>query len=81
MSYAILVVPIVFGVLLLLERRFPLRRRELPVLAHLALNVTISVLAFGGAALLVKPSIRFAMGWAEEREVGLASPRRRGRRG
>lgn len=71
MNYAIIVVPAVFVLLFLLERRFPLRRSHLPLLGRVTLNIVISLLAFGAAALLVRPAIAWSMGWADQRGFGL----------
>lgn len=58
-------------VLLLVERRIPLRAQNVPWLRELAINVAFSALAFGVSALLVRPALLHAMGWSERRGLGL----------
>jgi len=56
---------------LLAERAVPLRRQRVPWLRELALNLAFSALAFGTSAVAVRPAVARAMGWSQEREVGL----------
>jgi len=58
-------------VLLLAERRVPLRTQKAPWLRELAINVAFSAMAFGVSALLVRPALLRAMGWSERRDLGL----------
>jgi len=58
-------------VLLLVERRFPLRTEKAPWIRELAINVALSVMAFGVSAVLVRPALLRAMGWSVRRGLGL----------
>ncbi|HEX9940950.1 MAG TPA: sterol desaturase family protein [Thermoanaerobaculia bacterium] len=59
------------ALLFVLEHLFPLRRRTCSVLRRLAMNFTISALAFGTAAVTVRPAVRSLLGWTETRGFGL----------
>jgi sterol desaturase/sphingolipid hydroxylase (fatty acid hydroxylase superfamily) len=67
----LLVLGAAFALLLLLEHLFPLRRRTCSVLRRLVVNLVISALAFGAAAVLVRPVVTFLLGWTEARQLGL----------
>jgi sterol desaturase/sphingolipid hydroxylase (fatty acid hydroxylase superfamily) len=65
---------IITGVALCLfsmERYVPLRRASHPVLRRLIINLCISGLAFGLAALSIRPIIAPMLQWVEEQPVGL----------
>jgi len=62
---------IVFAVLFILERLFPLRRRTLALLKHLGLNLTISALSLLTAAAVVRPAGGFALQWTSVNSFGL----------
>lgn len=59
--------------LFLAERAAPLRRQRCPWLGELAVNLTLSALAFGVAALLVRPAVLWTMGWNRRQAFGLAT--------
>jgi sterol desaturase/sphingolipid hydroxylase (fatty acid hydroxylase superfamily) len=61
----------VFAGLFLLERLFPLRRRTCSLLRRLAANLFIAALAFGTAAIMVRPVVRSLLGWTQARDLGL----------
>jgi sterol desaturase/sphingolipid hydroxylase (fatty acid hydroxylase superfamily) len=60
-----------FALLFLLERLFPLRRRTCSVLRRLVANLAIAALAFGTAAVTVRPLVLSLLGWTEARDFGL----------
>ena len=71
----IIAVAVLFTLLFGLERIAPLRRakrQETAGLVHrLVLNLAISALAFGTAALVVRPAARAALGWSADARFGL----------
>jgi sterol desaturase/sphingolipid hydroxylase (fatty acid hydroxylase superfamily) len=62
------------AVLLLLgaERLVPLRPWRSPWFRELAINLAMSVLAFGVSAVLVRPAVLRSMGWSERQTFGLS---------
>ena len=74
MQQTLLIVGILSGVFLalfLLEWRFPLREPRRPLLGRLVLNLSLSVLAFGTAQLIVQPAAAFMLGVTARRGFGL----------
>ncbi len=74
MKPAFLTLAIISGILcllLLLERAFPLRRRNRSMVARLLVNLAMSALAFVAASILVRPAAMGAMGWSSEKSFGL----------
>ncbi len=61
----------VFLMLFLLERRFPLREPKRSLFQRLFLNLSLSVLAFGTAQLLVQPAAAFMLGATARKSFGL----------
>ncbi|MBI3129707.1 MAG: sterol desaturase family protein [Candidatus Tectomicrobia bacterium] len=59
-----------FLILVLVERRFPLRPPMRALLPRLALNLVFSALAFLTAALVVRPAGASWLQWADERAFG-----------
>lgn len=57
--------------LFLLERVFPLRRRNRATVARFLLNLAMSALAFMAATFLVRPAAVGAMNWSAEKPFGL----------
>jgi len=57
--------------LFLAERKVPLRTQRAPWIRELAINLTLSVMAFGVSAALVRPAVFRAMGWSQGHELGL----------
>lgn len=57
--------------LLLLERVFPLRRRNRAIAARLLVNLGMSALAFIVAAILVRPAALGMINWSSEKPFGL----------
>jgi sterol desaturase/sphingolipid hydroxylase (fatty acid hydroxylase superfamily) len=64
-------VVLVLAVLFAVERFIPLRRASRPLLRRLLVNLGISALAFGAAALLVRPAALSTLNWASGRPFGL----------
>ena len=60
-----------FALLFFLELLFPLRRRTCAVLRHLVVNLALAGLAFGTAAVTVRPIVLSLLGWADARDFGL----------
>jgi sterol desaturase/sphingolipid hydroxylase (fatty acid hydroxylase superfamily) len=60
-----------FGILLVLEQVFPLRRRVLSLLQHLVLNLGLSLIALLTAAALVKPFGATLLRWSAGNSIGL----------
>lgn len=58
--------------LLLAERTFPLRTPRFPWHRELAINLALSALAFGVAAVLVRPAVVRTMSWSRRQDLGLA---------
>ena len=71
MPLMLVVLVCAFAGLFVLERFFPLRRRTRSLVQRLALNLTISALAFVTAAGLVKPAGAAALRWSAEKPFGL----------
>src|SRR5437867_3828214 len=71
MPLILVILGTVFAGLFVLERFFSLRRRTRSLLQRLALNLTISTLAFVTAAALVKPAGTAALRWSAEKPFGL----------
>lgn len=73
MSLALTVVAVAAAALLLLlaERTLPLRAQRCLWLRELAVNLALSALAFGVAAVLVRPAVFRAMGWSQRHDLGL----------
>jgi sterol desaturase/sphingolipid hydroxylase (fatty acid hydroxylase superfamily) len=67
-----LILGAVFVGLLLLERLFPLRRRTCSILRRLVANLFVAALAFGTAAVTVRPVVLSLLGWTAARGFGLA---------
>lgn len=71
----IVAVAVLFALLFALERIAPLRRarhQSVTALVHrLLLNLAISALAFGTAALVVRPAANAALGWSADARFGL----------
>jgi len=67
----LLVLGCAFALLFLLERRFPLRRRTCSVLGRLTANLAVAALAFGTAAVTVRPVVLSLLGWTAARDFGL----------
>jgi sterol desaturase/sphingolipid hydroxylase (fatty acid hydroxylase superfamily) len=59
------------ALLFLLERRFPLRRPTCSVLRRLVVNLALAALAFGTAAVTVRPVVLSLFGWTDARDFGL----------
>src|SRR6185503_18378949 len=70
--WTLAVVSGLFGLLFLLERAFPLRRRSRSFLARLLVNLTMSALAFLVAAMVVRPAAMGSLNWSAEKPFGLA---------
>jgi sterol desaturase/sphingolipid hydroxylase (fatty acid hydroxylase superfamily) len=60
-----------FVCLFLLERLFPLRRRTCSILRRLVANLFVAALAFGTAAVTVRPVVLALLGWTAARDFGL----------
>lgn len=58
--------------LLVLERFLPLRRRTHGLASRLAVNLIVSALAFGVAAVLIRPLVEHLTHWTAEQPFGLA---------
>ncbi|HEY7216392.1 MAG TPA: sterol desaturase family protein [Thermoanaerobaculia bacterium] len=67
----LLILGAAFLMLFLLERLFPLRRRTCSILLRLAANLIVAALAFGTAAVTVRPVVLALLGWTEARGFGL----------
>jgi sterol desaturase/sphingolipid hydroxylase (fatty acid hydroxylase superfamily) len=70
-SYLIAVPIGVLLVLLLLEQWLPLRQPQHPRLARLAVNASLTGLAFSVNATVVQPTAEFMVGWTGQRAFGL----------
>jgi sterol desaturase/sphingolipid hydroxylase (fatty acid hydroxylase superfamily) len=66
-----IVVVLLLATLFTVERFLPLRRTTRPLIGRLLVNLTISVLAFAAAVLLVRPTALSVLAWASERPFGL----------
>src|SRR5262245_58384652 len=66
-----LLVTSIFCLLFFLERKIPLRRRNRALLAHLTLNLAMSLLAFATAAALVRPASLAGLDWSANKPFGL----------
>ena len=62
---------VAYVLLFLLERARPLRQAKAPLLPRLLVNLAVSAVAFGTAALLVAPAVRTTMGYTEPGSLGL----------
>ena len=62
----------VFLVLFAVEKLFPLRESRARFVARLIVNASVSVLAFGVAALVVRPTALRALNWASGQPFGLS---------
>lgn len=62
----------IFCVLFILERAFPLRRRNRPIVVRLFINLAMSALAFLLAAVVVRPAALGALNWSAQKPFGLA---------
>lgn len=71
LAWTIGAVAAVAVLLLLAERRAPLRAQRLSWIRELAVNLAFSVMAFGVSAVLVRPAVVRVMGWSQGRELGL----------
>src|SRR5687768_5066278 len=58
---------LLFGI----ERVVPLRRQTRPLLRRLVINICTAALAFGVAAVLVRPAALTALDWASDGPFGL----------
>src|SRR5215208_1209877 len=61
----------VMAVLFGIERLIPLRRRTRPLLRRLIVNFSVAALAFGAAAVFVRPAAVAALGSSAEGHFGL----------
>lgn len=59
------------ALLLLVERKVPLRLQTAPWMRELAVNVLFSAMAFGVSAALVRPAVIRAVGWSQQRDLGV----------
>lgn len=73
MSICSVLVAAWFLLLLLAERRWPLRRPQHSWRERLIPNVTLSMLAYGAGALVVRPAVAFVTDFAMGQPVGLLS--------
>ncbi len=74
MSRNLLLVGLLLGfalVLFALERFRPLRRRTHGLIGRLAVNLVFSALAFGTAAVMIRPVVENLMHWTSEEPFGL----------
>jgi sterol desaturase/sphingolipid hydroxylase (fatty acid hydroxylase superfamily) len=69
--YLPLIVAGIFVTFFAVEKLFPLRESRAGLLARLAINLTISALAFLTAVIAVKPSAMHALNWASQEPFGL----------
>jgi sterol desaturase/sphingolipid hydroxylase (fatty acid hydroxylase superfamily) len=60
-----------FAALFVVERYVPLRAQKAELVARLVINLCFSALAFGIAAVLVRPAAQAALHWAGEKPFGL----------
>jgi sterol desaturase/sphingolipid hydroxylase (fatty acid hydroxylase superfamily) len=67
----LLIVGSLFGMLFVLERFIPLRARKAELIARLVINLCFSALAFGVAAVLVRPAAQATLHWAGMKPFGL----------
>jgi sterol desaturase/sphingolipid hydroxylase (fatty acid hydroxylase superfamily) len=67
----LVVVAGLFGVIFIVERFVPLRATKSELLARLIVNLCFSALAFGVAAIIVRPGAQSAMRWASLEPFGL----------
>lgn len=65
------ILAVAYGLFLLLERLYPLRRPTRPLLERLPVNLAISALAIATAAVLVRPVAEFMLRWTDGRDFGL----------
>lgn len=66
-----LILAAAYGMFLVLERVFPLRRSTRPLLERLRINLTISALAIAAAAALVQPVAKLMLRWTDGQHFGL----------
>ena len=59
------------GLVLILERFFPLRRETRSLLARLVVNIAVSILTFVAAISLVQPAAQWALRWSTDKPFGL----------
>ena len=69
--YTPFIVIALFLVLLLVERLVPLRKSRLALWTRLVVNVTLSLLTYGIAAAVVRPSAMWTLQWSSARPFGL----------
>ena len=69
--YLLAAVVFALALLMVLERRFPLRRPTYSLARQLVVNLTFSALAYGTAAITVRPTVRALLGWTAARDFGL----------
>ena len=69
--YTASVVGGLFLLLLLIERKLPLRYQTRDFLSRLLVNVAFSILAFITAALIIRPSVAALLQWSNESSFGL----------
>jgi sterol desaturase/sphingolipid hydroxylase (fatty acid hydroxylase superfamily) len=67
---SIVAVVALLALLFIIERHWPLRRSQRPLLPRLIVNAGISAAAFAVAALLVRPLAIAALTWASDRPFG-----------
>ncbi len=60
-----------FVLLFLLERLLPLRRPVSALIGRLLVNLIVSALAFGAAAIIVRPAAYSTLGWSTRESFGL----------
>jgi len=67
----VVIVAGLFGLFFVVERFVPLRATKSELFARLIVNLCFSALAFGVAALIVRPAVQSAMHWAGLQPFGL----------
>ncbi len=71
LAYTPAIVLVIFLVLLLLEKLFPLRERTNSLLGRLTINFCVTALAFAANAALVQPAAKFMLHWTKQESFGL----------
>ncbi|MBA3583495.1 MAG: hypothetical protein H0W36_03020, partial [Gemmatimonadetes bacterium] len=61
----------IYVLLFLLERLLPLRRTVSALIGRFLVNLIVSALAFGAAAIIVRPAAYSALGWSARESFGL----------
>lgn len=71
LSYTAMAVVVIFIILFVLERLFPLRRSTRTLIGRLIVNGVVTALAFAAAALLVRPAVDSLLERGEQHPFGL----------